>query len=77
MTHKRQSQPNFDEDGILTVLKKAQVLDNNLVGRFRECLRARHWVGHGRYWAKPVEVDQLDPNEVYNRASQLLLALPL
>ncbi|HVA45936.1 MAG TPA: hypothetical protein VNH11_06070 [Pirellulales bacterium] len=34
------------------------------------------WVGHGRYWAKPVEVDRLDPDDVYDRADELLRALP-
>lgn len=29
-----------------------------------------------RYWNKPVEVDQLDPDEVYDRANALLQAIP-
>jgi hypothetical protein len=72
----KQLRPDFDEGGILDVLKQTKVMDNHIIGRFRECLRPRHWVGHGRYWAKPVEVDQLDPIEVYNRAGALLQALP-
>jgi hypothetical protein len=51
-------------------------MDNNIVGQYRECLRARHWVGHGRYWARPVEVDRLDPDDVYDRADALLRAMP-
>jgi hypothetical protein len=73
---KKQLRPDFDDGGILDVLKEARVMDNNIIGRFRECLRARNWLGHGRYWAKPVEVDQLDPDDVYDRADALLLAMP-
>ena len=73
---KKQFRPDFDEQGILDVLKNSHVMDNNIVGQFRECLRARHWLGHGRYWAKPVQVDGLDPDDVYDRASTLLQAMP-
>ena len=73
---KKQLRPDFDEGGILEVLKETKVMDNNIIGRYRECLRARHWVGHGRYWSKPVEVDQLDPDEVYDRADAMIRAMP-
>ena len=66
----------LDFDRMLGVLKDAKVMDNHVVGKYGECLRARHWLGHGRYWTKPVEVDQLDPDEVYDRANALLQALP-
>lgn len=72
----KQLRPDFDDGGILDVLKQTGVIDNNIIGQFRECLRVRHWVGHGRYWAKPVEVDRLDPEDVYLRADALLRALP-
>ena len=72
----KQLRPDFDEGGILDVLKSALVMDSTIVGRYRECLRARHWVGHGRYWAKPAEVDLLHPDAVYNRARSLLNSLP-
>lgn len=52
------------------------MVDNHIVGRYRACLKPRHWVGHGRYWAKPVEVDRLDPDEIYDRANALLQAMP-
>lgn len=73
----KQLRPDFDEGGILDVLRQGYLPDNNILGRFRECLRPRHWVGHGRYWGKPVEVDTLDPDEVYDRARALLAAMPL
>ena len=76
LSFKKQLRPDFDEGGILEVLKNAQVVDNHLVGRFRECLRLRHWVGHGRYWNKPVEADMLDPDEVADRSDAVLHALP-
>jgi hypothetical protein len=71
----KQLRPDF-EGGILDVLKKENVMDNNIIGNFRECLRPRHWVGHGRYWAKPIEVDELDPLAVYDRAKRLISSLP-
>lgn len=76
LSAKRQLRPDFDDGEILDVLKKAHVMDNNIVGQYRECLRARHWLGHGRYWAKPVEVDQLDPDDVFDRATAFLRAIP-
>ena len=72
----KQLRPDFDDGGILDRLKDAGVMDNNLIGQYRECLRARNWVGHGRYWAKPVAVDRLDPDDVYDRADAMLRALP-
>jgi hypothetical protein len=72
----KRRRPDFDEGGILDVLKRTKVMDNHIVGRYRECLRARHWLGHGRYWDKPVEVDLLDPDAVYDRADALLKAMP-
>jgi hypothetical protein len=76
LSPKKQLLPNFDKGGILDLLKQTGVMDNHIIGRYRKCLRARHWVGHGRYWAKPVEVDRLDPEEVCLRADALLRALP-
>lgn len=72
----KRRRPDFDERGILDVLRDVGVMDNHILGRYRECLRVRHWIGHGRYWAKPAEADQLDPDEVYSRADELLQALP-
>ena len=72
---KKRHRPDFDVGGILDVLKNAQVMDHPIIGRYRECLKPRHWVGHGRYWNKPVEVDHLDPVEVSHRATELLLAI--
>lgn len=76
LSSRKQLRPDFDEGGILDVLKETRVMDNNIVGRYRECLRARHRMGHGRYWSKPVELDQLDPDDVYDRADALLRAMP-
>ncbi len=76
LSKRKQRRPEFDDGGILDELKKAKVMNNNIIGQYRECLRARHWVGHGRYWSKPVEVDRLDPDDVYDRADALLRAMP-
>ena len=73
----KQDRPDFDEKGILERLKDSKVLvDNDIVGRFRECLKPRHWVAHGRYWAKHANVDRLTPAMVLKRAKDLLNALP-
>lgn len=76
LTPKKQLRPNFDEDGILDVLKETKVMDNNLIGQYRECLPARHWLGHGRRWEKPMTVDRFDPDDVYDRANALIQAMP-
>ncbi|HUY91765.1 MAG TPA: hypothetical protein VMV10_23685 [Pirellulales bacterium] len=76
LSAKQRRRPDFDERGILDVLKGAGVMDNHIVGRYRECLHVRHWLGHGRYWAKPAQVEQLDPDEVFDRANKLLQAIP-
>lgn len=72
----KKQRPDFDQGGILEVLKAAQVMDNHIIGAYRECLRPRHWVGHGRNWDTPVEIDQLDPDDVYDRCTALLKAIP-
>ncbi|QEH38374.1 hypothetical protein OJF2_69750 [Aquisphaera giovannonii] len=73
----KKRRPDFDEEGILDLVKEnADRPLKNLVGRFRECLRARHWVGHGRYWSKPPGMDSLDPVEVFERCRALLQAWP-
>jgi hypothetical protein len=76
LSKKKKKRPDFDERGILDVLKKTKLIDNHIIARYRECLPARHWVGHGRYWDKPVAVDQLYPDDVYDRANVLLRAMP-
>jgi hypothetical protein len=72
----KRRRPDFDKGGILEVLKGAKVMQDHIVREYRECLRTRHWVGHGRNWEKPEEVDELDPDDVYDRASALLQAMP-
>jgi len=76
LTAKKQLRPDFDEGGILDVLREANVMDRHVIGQFRAGLRVRHWLGHGRYWTKPPEVDTWDPQAVYQRARALILALP-
>jgi hypothetical protein len=76
LSPQKRRHPNFDEGGILDVLRGAQVMQKHIIGQYRECLRVRHRVGHGRYWAKPVEVDRFDPDEVFDRTNALLQSLP-
>ncbi len=76
LSRKKQRRPDFDEAGILHVLKQSGVMDKNIIGQFRECLLARNWVGHGRFWAKPVVLDRIDPDDVYTRAQAVLRSLP-
>ena len=76
LSFQKQLRPDFDVNGILDQLRAAAVLPNHLVANYRECLGARHWVGHGRYWDKPVAVDRFDPADVHARGAALLAALP-
>ena len=79
LSKKKQRRPDFDKDGILERLKEADILGKTgkrLIGDYRECLRHRNWVAHGRYWAKPVEVEKLDPDDVFDRAANLIQGLP-
>jgi len=76
LPRKKQLRPDFDQGGILEVMKRARIMDKNIIGRYRQCLRPRHWVGHGRFWQKPAEVDQFDLDEIYDRISALLNAIP-
>jgi hypothetical protein len=76
LSDRKQVRPDFDEGGILDLLKEHGGVAPHIIGRFRECLLARHWIGHGRFWKKPPSVDRQDPNEVYERAKALLQAMP-
>ncbi len=71
----KQKLPDFDEEGILDRIKDAKVLDSNIVGRFRECLKSRHWIVHGRYFLKHANVDQFSPEEVRDRCQKLVNAI--
>ena len=76
LSDRKKDRPDFDKAGILEELKRAHVLNNDIIRQYRECLKARHWVAHGRYSARPLEVDRLDPMDVYGRGQALLQALP-
>ena len=52
LSFRKQLQPNFDRKGILELLRQSGVMDRNIIREYRKCLRARHWVGHGRYWGQ-------------------------
>lgn len=76
LSDRKQMRPDFDEGGILDLLKDHGGVPPHIIGRFRECLQARHWIGHGRFWKKPSGVDRHDPSEVYERAKALIEAVP-
>lgn len=76
LSARKQRRPDFDRGGILDVLRDANVMENHIIREYRECLEARHWVAHGRYWCKPVGVDQLVPDVVFDRADAIIRALP-
>lgn len=77
LSPRKQRRPDFDRHGILEVLKSSGVMHKHIIGKFRRCLLARHWIGHGRCWDNPDDVNELDPIEVYGRAKALLQALPM
>ena len=47
LSPQEQRRPNFDADGILNVLRKAHVMDNHIIGQYRECLRRDTGSGMG------------------------------
>ncbi|MCY2933546.1 MAG: hypothetical protein NT172_05205 [Planctomycetota bacterium] len=75
LKNRKRRRPDFDEVGILGIMKRSGVIDAHLIGEFRECLRARHWIGHGRYFQRPAQMEKLDPYEVCSRGNRLLQSL--
>jgi hypothetical protein len=76
LSSKKKRRPDFDEAGILEILKKTRAVESGIIGQYRECLRARHWLGHGRRRNKPAGMDRFDPDDVYRRSNALLNAIP-
>ncbi len=73
----QKERPPFGRQGILDILKSH--VDNKLarpVGDYRQCLNARHWVAHGRYWKEPQVLSTLTVFETRRRIDALLAALP-
>jgi len=64
------------DHGILEQLKAAGVVPAHFVSRFRDVLRLRHWIAHGRYWAQPLANRAYLPDEAYHTIATLLAALP-
>ena len=75
LNHRKRRRPDFDESGLLAVMKQSGTIDPHRIGQFRECLPPRHWVGHGRYFTKPIQMEKLDPHEVCRRGHQLLSSI--
>jgi len=67
--------PDFDQGGILDVLKDSNAVANHLVTAFRHVLRIRHWYAHGRHWLlRTNAIEELVA--VYETCRALLDALP-
>jgi hypothetical protein len=45
---------SLPNDGILEHLKQSGTVAAHLVTNFRDVLRVRHWIAHGRYWSQPL-----------------------
>ncbi|WP_165224202.1 hypothetical protein [Aquisphaera insulae] len=77
LSPRKKKRLSLDEGGILEIVKvHADRGLRALIGSFRECLPARHWVGHGRYWNRPERMDRLTPGIVLARCRDLLDAWP-
>ena len=72
----KKARPNFDEDGILDVLKASSVIKAHLISDFRDTLRQRHWIAHGRHWSQSLGKAVYLPDDVYEIIDALLVALP-
>lgn len=72
----RRVRPPFDEGGILDRLKESGTVAAHLVTNFRDVLRLRHWIAHGRYWSQPLANAVYIPDDVYRTIAELPAALP-
>jgi hypothetical protein len=72
--HER-ARPPFDEGGILEKLKDSGTVQAHVVTQFRDMLRQRHWIAHGRYWLLNLAANYHEPEDVHAAASVLLAAL--
>lgn len=76
LSNAQRLRPPFDEQGILHALKGAGVMHPHLVADFRNALRLRHWIAHGRYWTQPLARNTYAPDDVHRIILALLTALP-
>ena len=63
------------EDDILDTLKDSGVVSRHVIGDFRDALRLRHWLAHGRYWLLTLGKSSYAPDDIYHIAHALLAAL--
>ncbi len=75
-TPQQRRRPPFDEHGILDALRDSAAVDRHLVTDFRDALRLRHWIAHGRYWKPSLDSAAHAPDDVYRTINALLTALP-
>lgn len=72
----QRARPPFDGGGVLEHLKQSGTVAAHLVTNFRDVLRLRHWIAHGRYWSQPLANAVYIPDDVYRTITALLTALP-
>jgi hypothetical protein len=72
----QKARPPFDGGGILEQLKQSGAVPAHLVTNFRDALRLRHWIAHGRYWTQPLAHAAYIPDDVYRTIFALASALP-
>ena len=74
---KAKVRPPFDESGILDQIKSSTLVPAHIVTTFRQVLRYRHWIAHGRYWAEArINATSLTPQDALVACNDFLAALP-
>jgi len=66
--------PSLDEH-ILQTMKDACVVPNHFISNFRDALRLRHWLAHGRYWVLTLGRNSYAPDDIYRTVHELLAAI--
>ena len=70
-----QVRASLDED-ILEAMRGSGLVSLHLVSRFRDALRLRHWLAHGRYWKLTLGGYAYSLEDVFRIADELIQSLP-
>jgi hypothetical protein len=66
----------FDE--ILDAWRKELLgAPKDIIGNFKQVVRYRHWLAHGRYWKQTSGLTELAVKEVWERGNDLLQIIPI
>ena len=67
--------PLLDEH-VLEAMRNSGQVAPHLIGDFRDALRLRHWLAHGRYWTVDLGRNSYAPDDIYRVVHALITAVP-